>query len=152
MENLRKDRDDALKRETEAKNQEHQRWKELEFERQRNKTLSQNTDNIIYTRFYNYGLDLIPTYYSYLERRNVEEMLTNLLKRSLDKLNEEQMEQAIKKLIKDSNPDTTILVQTPPATKPKRKTPKRKSPKKKPSKKAKSKKMSKRSKRTTKKK
>ncbi len=142
MENMRKERDEAVKREIEAKNLEHQRWKELEYERQRNKTSAQNTDNIIYTRFYNYGLDLIPSYYTYLERKKAEELLSNLIRRGLNKLGEEQMENAIKKLIKDTNPDVSkdaskedtkikVIVKT---VKPKRKSPKR-APSRKPSKK-----------------
>lgn len=148
MENMKNQRDDAVRREIEAKNLEHQRWKELEFERQRNKTLSQNTDNIIYTRFYNYGLDLIPSYYSYLERKRAEELLSNLIRKNLNRLNEEQLEVAIKNLVKDTNPDsnkdTKIKIEIKPAKLAKKKSPtkktskkssKKKTPAKKPSKK-----------------
>jgi hypothetical protein len=91
---------------------------------------------IVYTRLYDYGLRLIPSYFTYDQRTRLIEVLDDQIKRELiNRVSEDRLEQTIKRVINSFN--------TPPKNQTTRKTSKKRSPKKKTSKKRSTRKTSK---------
>jgi hypothetical protein len=62
---------------------------------------------VIYRRLYDYGLNFIPSYYTYEQRRQLEYMLENLIKRNLlNKLSESELRWSIRQALeKDIGPE-----------------------------------------------
>ena len=59
---------------------------------------------VVYRRLYDYGLNFIPSYYSYDQRRKIEYLLEDLIKKELtSKRSEYDLEKTIKKLIDNSS-------------------------------------------------
>jgi hypothetical protein len=111
-----------------------------ELARERSMRQNRDYDVSVYNRLYNWGLDLVPAYYTYVQRRRLDNALKELIK---DNLLMQMPEYKLEELIKASISETSTASETPavPKTKmqrkktPNRKTSKKKTPKRKTTKK-----------------